>query len=374
MILFSEFLRTSGGWAFNNHSKKLFISLTGIFFAFIIRGLFHNETVGSFISISPMLPLPIIGLMILLQVENGLRINSEKLALFSQISVSTALIIYIILSQILGPESEFSKHYLGRLELFSGNPIPFSLAIFGVSVFCLSAWNSSTTGKKILAISCFLLGTYFAGFLSGARGTLISIIISGPFLIWFISKSILKTFLITAILITFGAIILFLHKNGVIEVHQLDRVLNGINAILNDSSKDYSVQYRIYMWIASIEAIKGLPLFGYDISNRFFAIKPYLPETFSKTFTHPHNDIFASLLGAGFLGGALGFLSLLSPLWAAFLSESDKDFKLFLAFIVVLSIIFTANFNTVFFNDVTSAWLAFSTFLIWNVKIVSANE
>ena len=48
--------------------------------------------------------------------------------------------------------------------------------------------------------------------------------------------------------------------------------------------------------------------------------------------------------------------------------ESRYLLKLFLGILVTVGIMITANVNTVFFNDITAAWLAFSTFLIWNLN------
>ena len=145
--------------------------------------------------------------------------------------------------------------------------------------------------------------------------------------------------------------------------------MNVPNAVLRLKPTDHSMLIRLQLWHASIETIQNMPVFGYDITNRFTALTPYLPVNFTSKYSHPHNDILASIIGAGFIGGLFAICSLLSPIWAAIMSENGKDTKVFLAVLIVLNIIFTANINTVFFNDITSAWLAFSTFLIWNLKL-----
>ena len=126
------------------------------------------------------------------------------------------------------------------------------------------------------------------------------------------------------------------------------------------------------MWSASINSIKQSPLWGHGVSNRFLALKENLPESFKypdgKNFSHPHNDIFASAIGVGLIGGFLSVINLFSPLWAVLISKDYNETKLFLGSIITISIFSTANLNTIYFNDITSAWLAFATFLIWNVK------
>ena len=125
---------------------------------------------------------------------------------------------------------------------------------------------------------------------------------------------------------------------------------------------------KVDMWKASLKAIREVPLFGYDVSNRFAAIKPYLTEVFEKKFTHSHNDVLGSITSVGLIGGPLSIISLLTPTLAALLSNSHKRTKLFIGITITISVFCTAGVNTVFFNDVTSAWLAFASFLIWNMK------
>ena len=55
-------------------------------------------------------------------------------------------------------------------------------------------------------------------------------------------------------------------------------------------------------------------------------------------------------------------------MFAGLLSKDNIHEKVLLGVLVSLAIIITANVNTVFFNDITAAWLAFSTFLIWNLN------
>ena len=64
----------------------------------------------------------------------------------------------------------------------------------------------------------------------------------------------------------------------------------------------------------------------------------------------------------------------LSPIWASFLSKHNTKEKFFLGILVTLGVVFTANLNTIFFNDITAAWLAFSTFLIWNLNYAEKAE
>ncbi len=155
---------------------------------------------------------------------------------------------------------------------------------------------------------------------------------------------------------------------GIFENGHFERLKNGLDTLIDKNGSDSSTYLRIEMWSASLSAIRENPFYGYDISNRFMALSPYLPETFQYKFTHPHNDVFASTIGAGLIGGVLAIFSLLSPILAGLLSKEHIAEKVLLGSLVSVGILITANVNTVFFNDITAAWLAFSTFLIWNVN------
>ena len=119
------------------------------------------------------------------------------------------------------------------------------------------------------------------------------------------------------------------------------------------------------MWYASLIAISESPLLGYGINDRFDAITPHLPQTFKLSFTHPHNDILAATISGGILTGIFAFLALSSPIWAWVLSNPRNSETFFLSITLTCCLFTTANLNTVFFNDVTSAWLAFATFMVW---------
>ena len=348
-------------------AKKLFLLLCSVFFIFVVRGVFHSGPWASIEALSPMVSIPIIGLMILFTPNNGLSISAREVEKYAKISIAITFFVYIIFSQSLALKFGVTQNFLGRLEMFSGNPIPFSTVVFGLTIFCISNWRYSKIVDKIVTIACLLIGFWLAGITSGTRGTLLAIIVAIPIIIWLMTRS-----LILCLLITFGAVTVFwiLQSNGVaiVESGYITRLSNGLNTLINKGGSDSSIQLRTEMWSASLSTIKENYLYGYDISNRFTALSANLPESFKNTYSHPHNDIFASTIGAGFIGGILSIFSLLSPVWAALLSNDNLKLRLFLGILVNLGILVTANVNTVFFNDITAAWLAFSTFLIWNLN------
>ena len=118
------------------------------------------------------------------------------------------------------------------------------------------------------------------------------------------------------------------------------------------------------MWSAAIKAFLEAPIFGYGITERFSALKPHLNDP-SMHFSHPHNDIFAGLISIGFIGGITALTPLISGFAAAVLSSTRSATKLYFGLMISCSAIIVGNVSTVLFNDISSAWVAFSTFVIW---------
>ena len=92
-------------------------------------------------------------------------------------------------------------------------------------------------------------------------------------------------------------------------------------------------------------------------------LNPLDPST--PNYSHPHNDIFAGIISVGFLGGIAAFFSLVSSFLASFLSKYERPEKLYFGLMLSCSALVTGNVSTVFFNDICSAWLVFSTYLVW---------
>lgn len=349
-------------------SKYLFTILTGCFFFLFFNSLFQSDFKSTLISLSPMLPIPIIGLLIIFSCGKSFNISSKQISLFSQISIFFALLVYWLLSIYTSPGSTFYFFHAGRTTLLSGNPIPFSFAILGVSIFCLSDWKNSSTLIRLFALICFLVGSYFAGVLSGTRATLFSLLLMSPIIIVFLCKTVLTTVLHLLALTSILSIIVFLQVLDIVSIRYLEHIKAGLETLFFFSNSESSVSYRLEMWFASFEAISTLPLLGYNVTERFNAISPYLSDEFLTAFSHPHNDILATTISGGFIGGILGSLSLFSTVMAILLADRKNSERIFFGLIMACPIIITASVSTVFFNDICAAWLAFSTYLIWKME------
>ena len=119
------------------------------------------------------------------------------------------------------------------------------------------------------------------------------------------------------------------------------------------------------MWSAAFKAFSEAPIFGQGITERFSALQPYLKNSEVHYYTHPHNDIIAGLISSGIVGGITVLFSLLSGLAVALTAPSWSSEKLYFGLMISCSAIITGNVSTILFNDISSAWLAFSTYILW---------
>ena len=367
LLVLSANLTTKNRLDFDAKAIALYFALAGCFFIFALRSIYDANLLRSLESLSPMLSIPLIGLLLVFHEKKSFKLDAKRISKYSQIAVFSALCVYTILFIVVGPGSIFYKHISGRVELFSGNPIPFSYAMLGLSIFCLVNWWNSNAKNKIVAFSLFLVGLIFSGFLSGTRGTLLSIITISPFLLFYLSKRVKLTIAISSILVIIGLSLTQMEvKTLGISVY-IDRIVNGVETLTSSKNNDSSILLRKQMWSAATKTISEKPLSGYGVTERFNSIEKYLPNSFPSRFSHPHNDILASIISVGFLGGFAAFISQISVFLASLLTSQRSGEKVLFSIIILIPTLFTANVSTVFFNDISSAWLAFSTYLIWVV-------
>ena len=360
----------------------LFVLLTSVFFFLLLRGVFSHGFFSSANSLSPMVAIPILGMLIVLQPKTKLYISTTELARGAQISVIFSFLIYVLLYSSSGYLSAkfsslelfFYEDIFDRLALFSGNSIPFSTTSIGLSIMCLTNWKYSKARERAFTLVCFSLGIYLSVFQSGTRGTMLATIICFPFIIWHLRKSLVFLFSSIAALISFATITFFLLKIGLIHNRGIERAYEILSLISNGNNYDPSTLQRLILWKASISSVFEAPYLGHGIAERFTALSKNLPANFNHVFTHPHNDIFACIIGGGLFAGLLGLASLLSPFLIVFFRKETNDTQLFLGITLTITIFVTASVNTVFFNDITAAWLGFATFVIWALKDNSKKE
>ena len=345
-------------------SFLLFFILSSCFFLFIFTSLFRSNLAELSHSLSPMLPIPLIGILLIFHNRTDFKLSSKKLSKFAQISMLFSLVVYVLLTVFAGQSIISYIFHSGRLVLFSGNPIPFSFCTLGVAIFCLADWRHSDKKDKLIAFLLFITGIYFAGFLSFSRGTLFAIVLMAPIIIFYLSSG-FKISLFIIFSSTLFAILIFLPSSVIdLKYAYFDQIRNGLATMILLENRDSSIWQRLDMWSAGIKAFFEAPILGHGVTERFTATKHHLNNQ-EINYTHPHNDVIAGFISSGILGGITVLMSLMSGLSASIIAPNRNSTKLYLALMLSCSTIVTGNVSTVLFNDICSAWLAFSTYLIW---------
>ena len=346
----------------------LYLLLTSVFYLFLFRSAFSHNAYQVLQSLSPMLAIPILGILVMTTKDKEFEISSSTLAKFSRLSIIITFFIYLLLMYFPNIYKNAAIGNGARLELFSGNPIPFSIVALGLSIMSLTSWRKDGQKERFLSVFCLFIGLYLALYLANSRGTILAFILSMPVIFWFIFKSV-KSLIILFIV---GIVTIFLafelQVSGLINSDHIFRIIKGLKTLTTGELIDNSSYVRTELWSASLVVISNNPILGLGLPERFSALLPTLGENFPYKFSHPHNDILASAISAGLLGGLLCIVSILSPIWAWILTKRKSPEVMYLG--LSLSIIFltSASFNTIYFNDITSAWLAFSTFLISRIS------
>ena len=86
ILFFYIYISSNEKYPKNYKAIALFSSLTLCFFLFFICSVFRSNAVSLLISLSPMLPLPLIGLLIIFHSKADIKLSSKQVAKFSQVN------------------------------------------------------------------------------------------------------------------------------------------------------------------------------------------------------------------------------------------------------------------------------------------------
>jgi len=339
-----------------------FLLITAVWFSYLLSGLVNNYNEGLlniFYKLSSSISIPLVGMIIVSL--NKIKITKEKLSLTAAASLISMAAITLFLETV-SPENILSKHSLSiteRLELFSGNAIPFSVSVFSLSL--LSALNTYNSNRfyRTIAFLGMSAGLYSSTLLSGTRGTLLVLILVFPVLIYYLKRSnlffgeILKAlpFLLIFVFFTFNSTNIEAYKNKTFVT----------NSSTSSAPEEKTTNIRFVIWTAAIQAIEKQPIKGHGITQRFTSIRPYLPESHGHVWhSHSHNDVISSTVISGVFGGILAILYLISPVLFIMLTGSFRGDSAFLGVSFLALYLVTGITNTMIFNEVASAWIPIS--------------
>ena len=348
----------------------LYVGLSFVFYFLLIRSGLTTSLSDLTFAASPMFPVAFVGLIVLLSAKTGLSVAPKAIANFACVGIIGVYIVFFILDAL--PNGLDIKNTGlrsgGRISLFTGNPIPFSMIVGGLSLLTLVGWHDRTVAGRIFSVSIAGLGAYAATVWAGSRGATLGLAAASPFIIFHLTQSKNWTIVYLGAALALTIALVAAQSAGLMNSSILARIINGFETVLTGTNIDNSNYYRMNMWVSSIAAIGDAPFLGHGLTERFWAIKPHLPDGLNFKFSHSHNDI----LGSGVSGGLVGLLAalcsfLVMPLYVLLKRGISPDQK-YLAFSLTSLYVVIANSNTIYFNDAASSFFAFSVALFYLIR------
>ena len=169
-----------------------------------------------------------------------------------------------------------------RLELFSGNPIPFSIVALGLSIMSLTSWRKDGQKERFQSVFCLFIGLYLALYLANSRGTILAFILNMPVIFWFIFKSVKSSIAlfiggIATIFLAFE-----LQVSGLINSDHIFRIIKGLKTLTKLTPNGNNLLFQIN-WSKN-KTIINQNVYSFSIENLW---------NFSSLLCLPHENKFS---------------------------------------------------------------------------------
>ena len=293
-----------------------------------------------------------------------------------------------------------------RVELLSGNPLPFASILTVLSFLCLAQLKQKSIRERWLSIGLFLAGVFTVSVLAMARGATLSIVgfcFLAACLIalsfgWRVSRiiNLMAGLSIILVVIFLISVMQFRHNENVqesvsestpLEIRK-DDVVSSIGSVIFSiiggswNPGNESVYYRLVMYKAGIAAFMEQPIIGYGPQNRFSAVSPYIYQDLelalkkvenqkyknelqryqSIDFTHLHNVFLNHAIAAGITGLIAVTLVVTSPfVFLIWITDRLKRLEyMYFALTFSILIIFLGMTNLLFFHDLLNSFHLFN--------------
>mgnify|MGYP006103715391 FL=1 len=348
------------------------LKLTGLIFIsyfsyFSIQGLFFCSSVQQHVhDIGKILPVLIIGVLLILIKKYTFKISYKAISSMAISSIFLTSSLAIIFRyyppdiNILGETFVQKTGVMAQLEMGTGNALPFGTIFITLAfVTCVGIDKKSIWGK-LISFSALILAVLIVGFWNNSRGPLLAVIPLTLLMFWYLtikckvneSWSLLVMGLTTMTTLT----LLFVIIQNIGYDVSTDMV-NGLKEIAFQGSHDTSVNIRLTIYQAAVNAFITKPLFGFGIGNVFSSVIDYLPETKSFGYSHLHNMFLNHAIAGGVFGLMLLLLLIGSPLIMLWQSKTKiTDESLYLSLVLVITICGTGMSNVLFMHDLLAGF------------------
>ena len=352
----------------NTHTllKTIGVIFISYFTYFAVQGYFYSSSFSQHIhDIGKIFPILVIGILALLLKANTFKIDYKMLSLVAVLSIYLTSVLALIFRFfppdifILGQSFSEKTGVLDRLEMGTGNALPFATIFITFAFLTCLGYEKKSMFEKIISFSALILAILIVGFWNGSRGPLLLVAPLIFLMLWYLFKNsksektwhslILGSIVITLLGISFIIMQNFGHNNT-------KNMVNGFKELTYSGYYDHSVNTRLALYQAGFQAFFVNPIFGYGIGNLVETQYQFLSETQHK-YSHFHNIFLNHVIAGGLVGLPFLFMLATSPLLILWQKRDIISINgIYLSFLIVITIFGAGMSNILFFHDLLSGF------------------
>ena len=349
--------------------KRIGLVFISYFTYYAVQGFFYSSNFSQHIhDIGKIFPILVVGILALLLKAGTFKVNYKMLSLVavSSIYLTSILALFFLLFPpdliILGESFTQKTGVLGRLEMGTGNALPFGTIFITFAFLTYLGYDEKSIMEKIISFSALILGILIVGFWNGSRGPLLLVAPLTFLALWYLfkngkSKKTWRPLIQGFIVVTLLAISFIIIQN--FNQNMSKNMVNGLKELAYSGSHDESVNIRLTLYKAGYEAFFVKPIFGFGIGNLLEPIIQFLPKNFNSGYSHLHNMFLNHLIAGGLVG--LPFLCLLvtSPLIILWQKRDTISIDgIYLSLVITITIFGAGMSNVVFFHDLLAGFFS----------------
>ena len=349
--------------------KTIGVIFISYFTYYAVQGFFYSSNFSQHIhDIGKIFPILVIGILALLLKANTFKINYKMLSLVAVLSIYLTSVLALIFRFfppdifILGQSFSEKTGVLDRLEMGTGNALPFATIFITFAFLTCLGYDRKSIFEKIISFSALILGILIVGFWNASRGPLLVVAPLTFLMLWYLFKNgqsektwrpiILGSTVVTLLAVTFIIMQGFGHFNS-------QNMVNGLKELTSPGSYDASVNERLVLYEAGFKAFFVNPIFGFGIGNLLESVSQFFPKDVSFGHTHLHNIFLNHLIAGGLVGLPFLFMLATSPLlilWQKrnFITIDD----IYLSLLIVITIFGAGMSNVLFFHDLLGGFFS----------------
>ena len=354
------------------NTPTLFKIIGGIFISYFtyyaVQGYFYSSSFAQHIhDIGKIFPILIIGILALLLKINTFKISYKMLSLVSVLSIYLTTVLALIWRffppdiDILGQSLTEKTGVLARLEMGTGNTLPFATIFITLAFLTCLGYERKSQLEKIISFSALVLGILVVAFWTLSRGPLLLVAPLTFLMFWYLFKNSIaeKTWrpliLGSIVIALLGISFLIMQNVG----HNIStNMVNGLKELISSGNHDRSVGIRLNLYLAGLDAFLINPVFGYGIGNLSEIMHQFLSENQPK-YSHFHNLFLNHVIAGGLVG--LPFLLMLatSPLLILWQKRDIISVNGIYFSLLIVIVIFGAGMSNVhFFHDLLAGFFS----------------